>query len=226
MSRHATAELLSAYLDDELDSGVSRALAGHLERCPACRARFASLRSVVATVRRLERQAPPPVVGEVVARRLAFERRPASARERLEGRLSRLPQPSSIFYTFALLVAFAVVIYLFAEGVERAGRPRTALVLAPAPTVSLPTGEVRETRQAAGRTFDLIDGVWRERGIEQPFADFPIEAESDAGRALLAHHPDLAALGDRVVLRLEGSVVELRGAAAPLRLDGGGSPPP
>lgn len=208
MSRHATAEVLSAYLDDELEEVESREIADHLERCTDCRARFASMRRVVTTLRRMERRAPPPLLAENVERRMSLDGRRASTLERLEDHLRDMPQSSSLFFTFALVAALAVIVYLFAHGVERSQRPRTALVLAP--QVEAPTGEVRETREVAGRTFDLIDGVWWERGLEQPVADFHVTTDSPAGREVLALHPELAELGRRVVLRIEGSVVELR----------------
>jgi anti-sigma factor RsiW len=215
MSRHATAEVLSAYLDDELGDAASRRLADHLEGCDDCRARLSSLRRVVNGLRRLERTAPPPVLAQEVERRLALSGRPAGRFERLEERLRGLPQSSSVFFTFALVVALAWLLFLFAHGVDRSQRPRTALVLGSPPTAPELTGEVRETRQAAGRTFDLVDGVWRQRGLERKLAEFDVDAGSDAGREILAVYPDLATLGDRILLQLEGSVVELRGVQPP-----------
>lgn len=215
MSRHATAEALSAYLDDELGDGASRRLADHLEDCADCRARLSSLRRVVNGLRRLERTAPPPILAQEVERRVALSGRPAGRLERLEERLRGLPQSSSVFFTFALVVALAWLLFLFAHGVDRSQRPRTALVLGSPPVAPELTGEVRETRQAAGRTFDLIDGVWRQRGLERKVAEFDVEAGSAAGREILAVYPDLATLGDRILLQLEGSVVELRGVRSP-----------
>jgi len=212
MSRHATAEVLSAYLDDELDASSSLHLAAHLEGCEECRRHLSSLRRVVTSLRRLERMAPPPVLAGSVQRHIALSGRPASPMEWMEERLGRIHTASSIFFTFALITALSVVVYYFAHGVERASQPRTALILTQAPTLPLPTGEVRETRQVAGRTFELVDRVWRERDLGQPFADFHIEADSEAGRMMLALYPDLAGLGARVRLKVGGQVVELRGA--------------
>lgn len=208
MSRHATAEVLSAYLDDELSREEGRWLDDHLEACESCRAHLASMRRVVSTLRRVERTAPPPVLTQYVQRRIALAGRPASRLERLEERLRAVPQASSIFFTFALVTALAVLVYFFAHSVDRSQRPRTALVVATAPQPEIAPGEVRP---AAGRTFQWNDGVWREVGLDQRVADFHVEADSPAGREILSLFPDLAELPGRVLLRLDDSVVDLRG---------------
>lgn len=212
MSRHATAEVLSAYLDDELSGEQGRRLADHLEECDACRARLDSLDRVVSTLRRVERAAPPPVLEQYVQRRIALAGRPAGRLERLEERLRSVPQSSSVFFTFALVTALAVLLYFFAHGVDRSQRPRTALVVATAPQAEIPPGERRE---AAGRTFEWTGEVWLEEGLERRRPDFHVTAGSAAGQEILALHPELAALPGRVLLRLGEAVVELRGVPYP-----------
>jgi len=68
MSTHATTERLSAYLDRQLPTAESREVEDHLADCPVCRQRFAGMRNVVASLRHLERMAPPPTLGGLVAR--------------------------------------------------------------------------------------------------------------------------------------------------------------
>lgn len=212
MSRHATAEVLSAFLDEELETAAVERLEKHLASCQRCRRELSSLRRVVTSVRRLERMAPPPVLAQDVQRHIALSGPPSSPLEWMEQRLGRIHSGSSIFFTFALVTALAVLMYFFAEGVERAGQPRTTLVLPQSPAQSAPAGQEGEIRESAGRSFVLVDGVWRERGVEQRFPDFHVRAESDVGREILRRHPELGSLGDRILLRLEEGIVELRGA--------------
>lgn len=206
MSRHATLERLSAYLDDALDPRLRRQLASHLAICRDCCDRLAGLRRAVIAVGGLERFPPPPPP----------QRAMAVARDRFGLRLPGLPHLSPVFFSFALVMALTAV-NLFAHGIEVSTRPWTEYVLVTAP--ELPEargpeawGQVSASREAAGRVFDLVGDVWRERGVGEVPADSLVEADSAAGRALLATHPDLAGLGDRVLLRTPGGVVELRRA--------------
>ena len=210
MSRHATAEVLSAYLDDELSAAEHERLAGHLESCDDCRAHLKSMRRVVTSVRRLERMAPPPVLAGDVERHIALSGRPASPMEWMEERLGRIHSASSILFMFALITALAVISYFFAHGVERAQQPRTALVLN-APELPPLDGRVRATREVEGRTFDLVNRIWRERGIPIDLVDVPVQADGEVGRRLLDAYPGLAELGPRIRLLVDGQVVELRG---------------
>lgn len=230
MSRHATAEVLSAFLDEELDRPEEQRLEDHLATCQRCRHDLGSLRRVVTSVRRLERMAPPPVLAQNVQRHIALSGSPASPLEWMEQRLGRIHSSSSIFFTFALVTTLAVLLYFFAEGVERAGQPRTALVLPPPPALSAPVGEQGEIRVVDGRSFVLMDGLWRQQDLGQRFADFHVEADSAVGREILRRHPELGSLGNRILLRFEEGVVELRGAwrraqLDALRRDGAERPP-
>lgn len=227
MSHHATAEVLSAYLDAELEAGEARDLSRHLEDCDDCRARLDSLRRVVTSVRRLERAAPPPVLAQYVQQRINLAGRPRGLVERLESQMRDVPQLPSIFVTFALVFALALIVYVFVVGVHRHLNP-TEIVLLPVPRPPAPTGEVLETREAAGRTFDLVDGIWREQGVTEPVADLRIEADSAAGRALLDLYPGLSDLGGRIFLRLPEGIIELRlpPPEPPAEPEEGGTPTP
>ena len=74
--RHAGAELLSAYLDGEVAREQRSGVENHLEECSLCRLQLDGLRRVAATLRRLERAAPPPVLDVLVRRRIALDEAP------------------------------------------------------------------------------------------------------------------------------------------------------
>jgi hypothetical protein len=216
MSRHATAEVLSAYVDDELEPPVRLRLVEHLEECDECSQRLESMRRTVVTLRRLERAAPPPLLASAVRRQVALgpERRRGWV-ERWERRLPATPQGSPLFFSFALILCLGLVVYLFAHGVERSRQPRTALIVGKLPQAPVPTGEVVETRTlGAGNkalTYELVDGLWRLQGLQRRGADLRVAADSAEGRELLRLHPGVETLGERVLLRLDELVVELYG---------------
>jgi anti-sigma factor RsiW len=56
---HLNDELLSAFIDDELEIGEREQVLPHLQHCPTCRERMDELQAVVALVRRLPELQPP-----------------------------------------------------------------------------------------------------------------------------------------------------------------------
>lgn len=217
--RHPTTEMLSAYLDRELKEGRMEELAGHLEACQACRHRLGSLERVVDRLQGVERAAPPALLAGQVARRVALEERTRGLLERLEGHLSGNPLQSNVFLTFALVFAFATMIYVFAHGVDRIERKRIPVRVA-SPEMSkellrqhrvavepAPAGGVEE------RVFERGDLAepWRERGVEGPPRE-RVAVSSEEGLALLERHPQLSVLlaaGGSVILDDGGRVVEV-----------------
>ena len=219
MSCRATAEVLSAYLDRELPRPQLRLVETHLEECEECRRRLDGLGKVTRQLRSLERLAPPPVIGQRLERRLARVGERRDLLERVEARLGGFELNPSIGLTFALVFAFALILFLYADWSEYQMRQATRLVVPaaePAPFIPV--------RYVAGRTFEFHDGLWLERGLayeaEKDPSRTPVEADSERGRALLAAVPELQELletGDRLVLSWEPEpgareLVELRSA--------------
>lgn len=134
MTAHASAEILSAYLDRELPAPKVDRLEEHLEDCPRCRAHLDSLTRVVGHLQRLERTAPPPILADRVARRVNLERARVVGRggmvERIESKLGRVPVQSSILSTFSLVFALAAILYLFALAVEQIELKRIPVLVA------------------------------------------------------------------------------------------------
>ena len=201
MSRHATATVLSAYLDEELDAEELESVECHLEECEPCREQLISMRRVVAALRGLQRQAPSPVLGQTVVRRVQAYPQPRGLVERAEDRLLKLRLDGSPFVTFALVLAFAVILMVFAQSVQRSSE-RTRLVILPS---------VQQV-VLAERIFERRDGVWIAQGAERPGARV-IDAETVEGRTLLAEMEGVYRLLEElpVVFELEtGETVELR----------------
>jgi len=204
---HLTPELLSAYLDRELAAGERGRVEDHLAACPGCRARLDGLGRVVGSLARLERAAPPSTLAQHVERRVALERRPTGLLGRLEGRLSTFAPQSPVLVTFTVVLALAVVAYLFAWGVAQDGPP-TIIQTAPADSAR-PLLERVEAREVAGRRFALDDaGRWREVGAEGEAA-VTVACGTPEAAAFAARHPWLAELtaGGRGVVFRDGEDV-------------------
>jgi hypothetical protein len=211
MSRHATAEDLSAYLDQELPRPQLRLVETHLEECEECRTRFEGLRRVVGKLHRLESMAPPPVLAQQVQRRIALDGgRQAAFLERLERRLGGLPMEPSVGVTFALVFAFAIILYLFGWWVDV--RQGGTTILAPPAEVQ---GEM-PLEEVDGRLFELEGDLWIERGLDPAAPVTRLTLEDPEALAVLESYPRLSAristwvaAGRSVRLISEDGVVEI-----------------
>lgn len=203
----ADPELLSAYLDGELPPARERQVEAHLADCPGCRAELDGLRSVVERLRHLERAAPPQVLGQAVARRVALEARPRGLVARLEAALRRLPLDPATLVTFGVVVALAAILAVFVVGLQESERRP---VSAADPETGAAGLEV-VTVVIGGRTLDRDGALWRERGAGPPEATLP--AGSPEAEAILDSEPRLRRLlpgADALVLRApDGRTVRL-----------------
>lgn len=213
MSRHATVEKLSEYLDDELTAAERGRVESHLEECGACRDHLAGLRRVVGRLEVLRRAAPPAHLGQQIEHRVRLETRRPRFQETLERGLDFFGSQSTLAPAFALVVALAAILYMFSWGVERYREPGTQIVIE-TPSGRAAAGEVAEatTRRLGGRDFERLAGAWVERGSEsEPVAERLDLSALDAA-TLGREHPGLApfaALGGVVRLRRDGVLLEV-----------------
>ncbi len=208
---HATADELSAYLDRELPSGSSEQIEEHLETCDACLQHLESMRRVVHHLRHLERMAPPPTLGQVVARRVALDRDREGMLDRLESGLDVTQRQSPFLVLFGVVIALATIVLLFAQALDRS-RFIPVLFQDPAPAAAPASPERQEL---AGRLLVRSGEVWIEEGIEQAAVRRVVELGSPAARELLSRHPELnelAQLQAPVVLRIDSEILEVRPA--------------
>lgn len=190
---HLNDELLSAYLDGELPTRQAEGVEDHLEHCPGCRTRLAGLRRVVGTLARLEAAAPPPVLARRVQRRIALVQREAGFFESLERNLKGLSLDSPLVVSFAVILALAVIVYLFSHGVaNRHGD--LSLHVAPPEAVE---GLMRDAASVEidGRRLVREGSLWRQEGMaaEDPSTETAgpeaIEWDSPRGREIRRDHP-------------------------------------
>lgn len=212
MNTHPDVETLSIYLDSRLSRLERSRVDEHLERCGDCRERLCSLEKVVEDLRSLERMAPPPHLGTHLHRLAALQASEPTLIQRLEHSVSRFNVHSTIAPVFAVVVALIVIIYMLSWGLHRQATGRIPVHLEPEETV-IDTLAVESSRQVAGRTFALDDGVWIERGLE----DLPpiqiLSGTDPQVQSWMADTPALATiatLGQRVRVVMNGSVVEIR----------------
>lgn len=214
VSSHATVELLSAYLDRELVEPEARELEAHLEECRECHVRLQGLRQVVSNLHRLESVEPSPELEQAVARRVALAGEPLSVLDRVENRLSIFNRQSSILPMFGVVLALVVFVYLFAVALDQSRRGLIPVVFEdPATAAAGEEAGAADRSELAGRLFLLRDGAWVEEGVSPEAVSRTLTVDSEAGRELLAAHPELeelARLQDPVILELDGEVIEIR----------------
>lgn len=121
--RHASIEVLSSYLDEELAGDRRQWVDRHLRQCDECRHRLEGLHGVVRQLEGLARISPAPQLEQLVLRDAAAEARRESLAERLEKAASRLHIERWVWMpTFGIVIALASIIYLFSWGMERQTR--------------------------------------------------------------------------------------------------------
>jgi hypothetical protein len=243
MNFHIRDEVLSAYLDGEIEPARERNIEDHLTSCTDCRARLAGLRSVVLELRRAPRLQPPPVLEHRV-RQQAMEQTPPGVLESLRalfGGLGGLPLQPAMRTVMAMGLALALSLSL--AGIEREQRlgllgPPVEVEQAdePVPDVEVKEGaslaDVRwpTTSQVGGVEFRLNDdGVWVQKGLEGSKPETRFDSLSPEGRAMLTMLSDLDLLlsdGHRVVLRYEDGTVELSSSPGQRPAARGGEPSP
>lgn len=208
MSRHATAEDLSAYLDRELEPVRLRLVEEHLGECDECRERADGMQRLVRDLRRLERLEPPPVLGRSLHRRIVLQPRSKNLLDRFETRLGGITLQPSVGFTFALVFAFAVILYLFAGSLERQERLRIP-VLRPYPP---PAAEEVLRQLRSGLTLRREGSLYREVGLPESAAVTEISAADPRARPILEGYPRLGEIlreGLSIELEHDGEVVRL-----------------
>lgn len=164
MSGHCTVETISAFIDDELPATEREAVETHLGECPECRHELEALRGVVGRLRDLDRVAVPPTLDFAIERRVALEGERRGRWVRFERRLETWGAQPTVGLVFALVVALAVVIFVFADAVERRGRSTIPVSF----TDALGPAEEPAVLTLAGRelAWDAEAGAWLEVGVE------------------------------------------------------------
>ena len=239
MTVHAKAETLSAYLDERLVETEARQLEEHLAQCETCNSRLEGMKSVVASLRRLERLSPPSTLDQMVARRIALAGEQKSFLDRLEDSMAGFQRQSSMLSLFCVVIALVLIVYFFLTAViER--QNATIPVVFESPVSEAPVGtpgdestgtttegQVLQRRgedwvrvgeegslvQMAGKVFERQGTRWVEQGLENQTVDRSIEWDSEAGRDFREEFTELAslqALERPVVLTLGEEVIELR----------------
>ncbi len=215
MSTHASAELLSAYLDRQLVEPEARQLEDHIDRCSQCHVRLEGLRRVVTHLQGMEQLATPLALEQTVARRIALSGNRDSLLDRFEQSMSIFNRQSPILAMFGVVIALALFIYLFSYTLHLRETATTQVIWEDPPTAASPADIAEGSRlSVAGRQLVWSeDSLWVEEGLAATAVSRTLALESDDGRAFLAKHPELAELAalDRgVVLTVGGEVVELR----------------
>jgi anti-sigma factor RsiW len=212
LADHLTPELLSALIDEELDPVEAREVQEHLSTCLHCRYQLDGLRRVSMGLRKLEREALPAALDTSIRRQLALDRTAGGLRSRLAER-SELQRrvPAQVGLGFALVLALALIGWLFSAALARRGDGSVVVPISPSMLVD-------SHRELGGLLFDWQGDTWREAGTTgEP--DRILARGSEEWHELLAAHPGVDTLletSPRVILRWQGQLVALaRATSAP-----------
>ena len=212
MTAHPDVETLSTYLDSELSRRLRHQVEEHLEVCDDCRERLSSLEKVVGHLRALERQAPPPHLDAQLHRLASLEASRPTLIQRLEQGVARINLQSNLAPLFAIVVALILIIYMLSWGLHRQATRRIPVHLEPQDT-TIDAPVMESSRQLAGRSFDLVDGVWIEHGLAGVDVEEQVSGSDPRVQSWFVSYPELeeiADLGSRVRLAIEEKVVEIR----------------
>ena len=196
MNHPATTELLSAYIDGELDADEYVRVEKLLAEDPAARATYAALRQVASGLKLIERQAPPPSLDLVHLKRLTRMDRRNSFFFRLADQLRGLGQQSKLAAAFAMLMLFGVMLSSRVAVIHN--DPASAYMWSSTAVIS-------------GNVYVQKGEVWFQNGMRVIANERPVDLGSGEGRQLLAAKPDLrevAQLGE-VVLEVDGEMLRL-----------------
>lgn len=201
-------ELLSLYVDGELDGDRRRRVEGHLETCRDCREIVRDLEEVVARVSELPGREPPrnywPGIAEAIESDASGE---AGSQEDGDASVVPLFRPESRF-RLPRLAAAAALVAVLAAGVTwtitqseagDAGAVRVASSDSPAATPSGEGGSVRFAALGAGaESVDRLEAQYREardeldpetRRMFDRNLDL-IDRAMEQARQELSEHPD------------------------------------
>jgi anti-sigma factor RsiW len=196
MNNPATTELLSAYIDGELDAEEYVRVEKLLAEDPAARATYAALRQVASGLKLIERQAPPPSLDLVHMKRLTRMDRRNSFFFRLADQFRAMGQHSKLAAAFAMLLIFGVTVSSRMAVIHN--DPASAYMW-------------NSTAVISGNVYVQEGEVWFQNGMHTASSERPVDISSGEGRQLLAQKPDLreiTQLGE-VVLEVDGEMLRL-----------------
>lgn len=194
MNNPATTELLSAYIDGELDSEEYVRVEKLLAEDPSARATYAALRQVTAGLKLIERQAPPPSLDLVHMKRLTRMDRRNSFFFRFVDQLRGMGQQSKLAAAFAMLLIFGMML---SSQVATANDPANAYLW-------------DSTAVIYGNVYVQKGEVWFQNGMHTT-RERPVDLSSGEGLQLLAAKPDLQVITQlgEVVLEVDGEMLRL-----------------
>lgn len=193
MVRHMELDVLSAYLDRELDAQELEQTEAHLGECLHCRQRLDGLRRVAGGLGAIEHVVPPASLGEAVARqiRLEAEERGLMARWRERTETYRRA-PTHLFVGFTLVAALAVILYVYVDAVERQSN-RPVLIALP-PQTQIYSLELERTDGGAPLLLWRDGSGWREQGLEDGAPFRRLAGSSSEAQGIFEEIPGLRGL--------------------------------
>lgn len=213
MSGHLAAEVLSAYLDEELVRRKSEYAEDHLSHCPDCRQRLDGLRRVVSRLHDVEAAVLPPYLSGQIPALISLEATPKSLVERFEARVQRLYLPQSpIPLAFGLVMALVMTVYVFSWAVQERKSGRFSVPNEKVPIESGPSEEV-----VLGSVLFVRRGsFWHQASLGKTSPSRRIAVSTEEGTRVVETMPGLTEL----LHESSGAVVAWQGEVVLLFLEG------
>ena len=174
MAQHDELDLLSGYLDDELDQAERARVDAHLPGCAECRETLTALRATVSDLKTLPEPEPSEQDSWALRAAIARARKPTKAWQRI------------LFASGAVAAALVAIIALTHQGSKSAGGG--ALASAPEHAVALYSDSQNFNALGAHNYFLSLIGVTSPTGLE-------FSAASPAPRSAPNQAPPLTANG-------------------------------
>jgi hypothetical protein len=211
MTTHPVSDMLSAYLDRELQADEELTVAGHLEQCSVCRHRLAELSQTSRLVRSLSVVAVPDTLRDVVRERLSGRTQTGFPRHWNAPWLTPLSAASAIALVFVAVLSIGIL--------REATPPRTAMD-ATRPASPGAVEPVSKSRNFATPTLSQADRVMRESigtpGAPPAASALQIERQAIQTASLLIAVKDVDGAGADLIEIAEaadGFVAESAGGA-------------
>jgi anti-sigma factor RsiW len=171
LEQHCSEEILSAYLDGDLESEASGTTAEHLAECEVCRHALAQVRAIRDEASGMEQLVPPECVWGAI-------------QERIHGSRTRRRQVNRLFWVGvpALAVALLVVVLAGGFGEKARGTIRGVARLGHAPARGMGTAvsELSEDKAAEETARDYGEYV---HGIDRAIDECRTAMDENPGNA-------------------------------------------
>lgn len=207
MTHQATVELLSRFLDGDVNPDERRRVEALIDSDGEAREIYEGLSRVRGSLGQLQEAAPPTHLGLLVQRRIALEAESTGVWHQVDRRLRQWLLEPILLPAFAVVLALAAMFYVLANGLARSERHEPLFLSAPPPL------QAPEAMRVDGREFVLTEAGWVDAAVSAEDGELARTLVVPAPEVdqWIVENPELVALVEMgtVVLERDGEIVRL-----------------